>query len=72
VGIVGYGWAAGAHIAAINAGALGQVTTVCSSRTLDAPEVSARHGCPIPTCTDYAEMLARPMRQAPTRLAGCS
>jgi predicted dehydrogenase len=60
VGIVGYGWAAGAHIAAINAGALGQVTAVCSSRKLDAQEVSAQHGCPIRTFTDYAEMLARP------------
>jgi predicted dehydrogenase len=60
VGIVGYGWAAGAHLAAINAGALGQVTAVCSSRKLDAREVSTRHGCPIRTCTDYAEMLAWP------------
>jgi predicted dehydrogenase len=60
VGIVGYGWAAAAHIAAINAGALGQVTAVCSSRTLHAEEVSARHGCPIRTFTDYAEMLTRP------------
>jgi len=60
VGVVGYGWAAGAHIAAINAGALGQVTAVCSARKLDAQEVSARHGCLIRTYTDYAEMLARP------------
>jgi len=35
VGIVGYGWAAGAHIDAINAGTLGRVTRVCSSRNLD-------------------------------------
>lgn len=60
VGVVGYGWAAGAHIAAINAGALGQVTAVCSSRKLDAQEVSARHGCPLATYTDYAAMLAAP------------
>jgi len=60
VGIVGYGWAAGAHIPAINAGALGQVTRVCSSRNLDARELSARHGCPIQTGADYAAMLADP------------
>lgn len=60
VGIVGYGWAAGAHIAAINAGPRGQVTKVCSTRTLDAAEVSAKHGCPLKTYTDYAAMLAEP------------
>ena len=36
VGIVGYGWAAQAITAAINAGPWGQVTKVCSSRALDA------------------------------------
>ena len=36
VGIVGYGWVATAHIPAINATPLGQVTAVCSSRKLDA------------------------------------
>ncbi len=60
VGVVGYGWAAGAHIAAINAGSRAQVTMVCSSRPLDARELSARHGCKLETCTDYAAMLARP------------
>jgi predicted dehydrogenase len=60
VGIVGYGWAAGAHIAAINAGPHAQVTTVCSSRALDAAELSARHGCQLRTYTDYAAMLAEP------------
>ena len=60
VGIIGYGWAAGAHIAAINAGPRGQVTKVCSSRKLDAAELSAKHGCRIQTYTDYAAMLAEP------------
>ncbi len=60
VGVVGYGWAAGAHIAAINAGALGQVTKVCSSRKLDPAELSARHGCAIATYTDLRAMLAEP------------
>ena len=35
VGIIGYGWVAGAHIAAINAPSLAQVTSVYSSRRLD-------------------------------------
>lgn len=60
VGIAGYGWAAGAHIAAINAGPFGQVTAVCSSRRLDAAEVSAKHGCPLRTYQDYAAMLSEP------------
>jgi predicted dehydrogenase len=58
VGIVGYGWAAGAHIAAINAGQRGQVTKVYSTRKLDASELSAKHGCAIQTYTDYTAMLA--------------
>jgi predicted dehydrogenase len=51
VGIDGYGWAAAARVAAINAGHLGQVTRICSSRKLDPQELSARHGCPLQTCT---------------------
>ena len=35
VGMVGYGWVATAHIPAINATSLAQVTAVCSSRKLD-------------------------------------
>jgi predicted dehydrogenase len=60
VGIVGYGWAAGAHLDAINAGTLGQVTHVCSSRHLDARELSARHSCQIRTHTSLPSMLAEP------------
>ena len=41
VGLIGYGWAATAHIPGINATTLGQVTAVCSSRPLDAAELSA-------------------------------
>ena len=44
VGVVGYGWVAGAHIDSINATDQGQVTAVCSSRRLDSAELSARHG----------------------------
>jgi len=60
VGIVGYGWAANAIINAINAGPLAQVTKVCSSRPLDAAELSARYGGPVQTYSDYAAMLAEP------------
>lgn len=60
VGVIGYGWAAGAHIAAINAGAYAQVTAVCSSRPLDARELSARHGCPLRVYANLDELLADP------------
>ncbi|SVC11158.1 uncharacterized protein METZ01_LOCUS264012, partial [marine metagenome] len=35
IGVIGYGWVAGAHIDSINATDQGQVTAVCSSRKLD-------------------------------------
>jgi len=60
VGIIGYGWVAGAHIAAINATAQARVTAVCSSRPLDAAALAAKHGGPIAACTDLAAMLADP------------
>ena len=60
VGMIGYGWAAGAHIDAINATRQGRVTAVCSSRPLDAAELSARHGRPIKAYRSLEEMLADP------------
>ncbi|TLD71627.1 Gfo/Idh/MocA family oxidoreductase [Phragmitibacter flavus] len=57
VGIIGYGWAAGAHIAAINATSQAQVTAVYSTRKLDNVELSARHGCVIATYTDFDQFL---------------
>ena len=60
VGIAGYGWAATAHIPAINASPLAQVTTICSSRALDAKALSAQHGCELRTCTSYDAMLRDP------------
>lgn len=59
-GIIGYGWAASAHIPAINASPLAQVTAVCSSRKLDAAQLSAQHGSPISVYNDLAAMLADP------------
>jgi predicted dehydrogenase len=47
VGIIGYGWVAGAHIDAIHATGRGQVTAIYSSRALNADEISARYGRPI-------------------------
>ena len=60
VAVIGYGWAASAHIAAINASSSAQVTAVWSSRALDSAELSARHGSPIKAHTDLAAMLADP------------
>jgi predicted dehydrogenase len=60
VGIIGYGWAAGAHIDAINATDKAQVTAVYSSRTLDEAEVSRKHGSKIRVFTDLDAMLADP------------
>jgi predicted dehydrogenase len=60
VGIIGYSWAATAHIAAINATTQARVTDITSSRPLDAAELSGRHGCPLRVHTDLDAMLASP------------
>jgi predicted dehydrogenase len=60
VAIVGYGWAASAHIPAINASPLAQVTAICSARKLDPAELSARHGAPIAVYNDWKELLRNP------------
>jgi predicted dehydrogenase len=60
VGVIGYGWAAEAHIPAINAGPLSQVTAVCSSRALDPLALSARHSCPLKVYTNLFSLLADP------------
>ena len=60
VGIIGYSWVAGAHIDAINKTSFAQVTAVCSSRELNAQEISRTHGCQITCYTDLAQMLADP------------
>ena len=60
VGIVGYGWVATAHIPAINATSLGQVTAICSSRKLNATELSHKYGRPIQVYNDLDELLANP------------
>ncbi len=60
IGVIGYGWVATAHIPAINATGLGQVTAVYSSRPQDAAALSAQYGSPIQTFTDLDAMLRRP------------
>ena len=60
VGIIGYSWAAEAHIEAINKTTYAQVTALCSSRKLDSAEISAKHGGNIKCFTDLAQMLADP------------
>jgi len=60
VGIIGYGWVANAHIAAINAIPHARVTAVCSSRPLDAAQISAQHGGPMKCFASVDEMLKDP------------
>ncbi len=60
VGVIGYGWAATAHIDAINATKQARVTAVWSSRALSAAELSDRHGSPITPHTNLEAMLSDP------------
>lgn len=60
VGIIGYGWAATAHIEAINKTTQGQVTAIYSSRKLDDAELSAKHGGKIKSYQNLEAMLADP------------
>ena len=60
VGIIGYSWAAEAHITAINNTSYAQVTALCSSRNHNSSELSAKHGGTIYCYTDLAQMLADP------------
>lgn len=60
VGVIGHGWAASAHIPALNALPQAQVTAICSSRALDAAELSAKYGRPIAIHRRLDAMLANP------------
>jgi len=57
VGIIGYGWAATAHIAAINATERGQVTAICSTRELNPTDLAARYGRPMRVYKDLDQLL---------------
>lgn len=58
VGIVGYGWVATAHIAAINATSNAQVTSIYSSREHSDEELSQKWGTDIKSYTDLDKMLS--------------
>ncbi|KAB2661079.1 MAG: Gfo/Idh/MocA family oxidoreductase [Verrucomicrobia bacterium] len=58
VGVIGYGWVATAHIAAINATQHAQVTAVHSARPLDPAELRQRHGGAIRAYQSLDAMLA--------------
>jgi UDP-N-acetyl-2-amino-2-deoxyglucuronate dehydrogenase len=60
VAVIGYGWVSTAHIQAINASSLAQVTAVYSSRPQNDAELTSRYGSPIKTYTDLNAMLQRP------------
>ena len=60
VGIIGYSWAAEAHIEAINNTSYAQVTAICSSRKLDSSEINTKHGGTITCYIDLDKMLANP------------
>jgi predicted dehydrogenase len=58
IGIVGYGWVAGAHIEAIQQCAAAEVVAVYSSRELSAQALGAAHGGEIRAYADLDAMLA--------------
>lgn len=60
VGVIGYGWAATAHIDAINATSQGTVSAVYSSRELNPATLKETHGSEIRPYRDLDEMLADP------------
>ena len=57
VGIIGYGWVAGAHIEAINASSQAEVRAICSSRPLDPEVLSRAHGSEIACFQDIGSFL---------------
>lgn len=59
VGIIGYGWAATAHIAAINSTGMARVTSILSSRPLDDAKLSAQYGYPIRSFTNSKAFFAQ-------------
>src|SRR6187431_60417 len=58
VGIVGYGWAAGAHIEALNQVHDVRVAAICSARMLDHAELSRKHGSEITVYHNFDDLLS--------------
>jgi predicted dehydrogenase len=59
VGVIGYGWVAGAHIAALQATGRARITSILSSRPLDEARLSAKHGESIRVFRELSEFLAQ-------------
>lgn len=60
VGVIGYGWVAGAHIETYKAVQGTSVKAVCDVRNLSPSEVQAAHGISPVIYTDYRELLKDP------------
>ncbi len=60
IGIVGYGWAACAHIDAFGEVEGASIAAVCSRRELDPADLEKRHGIPLKVFNDFTEMLKDP------------
>ncbi len=60
VGIIGLGWAAGAHIETFKAINGANITTICSRRERDESELEKQYGVPLKVYNDYEAMLADP------------
>jgi hypothetical protein len=58
VGIVGYSWAAEAHIRAVNLTSNAQVTAICSSRKIDPAEINKKHSEP-PSPEEFRKLTTR-------------
>ncbi len=58
VGVIGFGWVAGAHIEAIQATGQADVVAVCSSRPLDERGLEARFHTPIQAVSQIDALLA--------------
>ena len=59
VGMVGYGWAAGAHIGALDLVDRFEVAAICTSREVSAAELERSHGRPIEIVRDVSDLIAR-------------
>ena len=60
VGIIGYGWVAGAHIEAIEACGDAEVVAVCSSRALDETALRRKHGAALRVYRHFKDLLGDP------------
>ena len=61
VGIAGYGWVSGAHIAAIRAIEGARVAAICTSRDTAAAEIAAQFGSEVRVYRSYEQMLEDPV-----------